>query len=65
MTTEFSHTNKIIISTLSRIIMRETGNMHLAAAIGSWGDTLTDEEILDMLEQEEEQPTLSVNKCLS
>lgn len=65
MTTEFSHTNKIIINTLSRIIMRETGNIHLAAAIGSWGDTLTDEEILDMLEQEEEQPTLSVNKCLS
>lgn len=62
MTTEFSHTNKIIISTLSRIIFRETSNMQLAAAIGSWGDTLDDEEILELLQNEEEHPTLSVTK---
>lgn len=59
MQIKFSETNAKIVNILSRIVFRETGNMNLACLIGSWGDTLEDEEILEMLEQEEEKPTLN------
>lgn len=62
MITEFTPTGAAIKDILSRIVYRETGNMQLACLIGSWGDTQTDEEILEMLQAEEEKPTIHMGR---